>query len=745
MLKFIKITASDYNTLISTGTINEDYFYLITDTNEFYLGTKHLTDQDLSNYLTSVEAKNNSINVSDNKKIEVKISSKNDNALLINNTIGEEGLYAKEGSTYTFSQDPLNKSIINFTSSDKYNATSIDTSQKISNFNNIFTTKPGFLNSVKKTFVDKNWGKPCTLSSKYIWSDGEHIYYSQKGNAVQTQNYEFDKNTGSLTEKTWNGLTTFSGEYIWTDGENTYYSAESVQKVLDKETSTWNDKVWNNQPGELFGNAIWTDGEDIYCSDQSWGFLLPYKLNKETSTWEEIEWDYSGYSEIDASGIWTDGENIYYTNYAGKTYRFYKTQLLWTEVTLSGLDIKLIGKNVWYNEDKVYYSNEGQNYIFNKENLTWIKVPELDRYVFKGEYMWSDGENLYNMEFPTIYKFNKNTKSWIEFNFTSAPSQIYNLSNRTFNLDMRNKIWKIDNKMYLFNISIDTLSADRVDCILDNTTNKWYRINTGNTNSGSIWTDGENIYKSGGGSSSQYIFNKDIQKWESKTWNGYTNIAGANIWTDGENIYYSAGSAPSKQVDYVLDRETSTWTQKTWNYDSSINWQYIEGKSIWTDGVNIYCTPTHISPTSQKTLILDKDTSTWSKVTTWINGPLDINGFTLKGQNMWTDGINIYHSSGTDHRMYDRITQTWSDVDMDNLSFYGDTVWSDGEYIYISTVYFDKEMTNQILTSNNIINQQNTIQDLLIKENNKKINDINIKIGDINNVLSQLTSAGGNS
>jgi len=93
MIKFIKILASEYAALKTAGTVNADYFYLLTDTNEFYLGERHLTDQDLSSFLTSVQAKDNSIVVSNNNQVGVKISSKTGNNISLVSESGKEGLY----------------------------------------------------------------------------------------------------------------------------------------------------------------------------------------------------------------------------------------------------------------------------------------------------------------------------------------------------------------------------------------------------------------------------------------------------------------------------------------------------------------------------------------------------------------------------------------------------------------------------------------------------------------------------
>jgi len=67
--------------------------------------------------------------------------------------------------------------------------------------------------------------------------------------------------------------------------------------------------------------------------------------------------------------------------------------------------------------------------------------------------------------------------------------------------------------------------------------------------------------------------------WIPKTWKGLTQFNGYTIWTDGDNIYRSYN-----YDQYVLDKSTSTWSSKTWNGLTSFN-----ATDIWTDGDNIYC------------------------------------------------------------------------------------------------------------------------------------------------------------
>ncbi len=103
MIKFIKCTAAEY----AAATKNADYFYYLTDTDKFYLGENELTTPDLSAYLTEVEAKDNSIVVTNNNEIGVKLSTKANNNLVLETEAGKEGLYVNvpAGTDYTVTID----------------------------------------------------------------------------------------------------------------------------------------------------------------------------------------------------------------------------------------------------------------------------------------------------------------------------------------------------------------------------------------------------------------------------------------------------------------------------------------------------------------------------------------------------------------------------------------------------------------------------------------------------------------
>ena len=121
--------------------------------------------------------------------------------------------------------------------------------------------------------------------------------------------------------------------------------------------------------------------------------------------------------------------------------------------------------------------------------------------------------------------------------------------------------------------------------------------------------------------------------------------------------------------------------EKTWKGLTSFN-----GRNIWTDGENIY----YSSGSNQ--YILNKTTSVW-KAKTW-------KGLTsFYGQDIWTDGENIYCSTGNvvngtlRHFSYilDKTSFTWNEITTwgNLLPRSGDLIWTDKENIYSSCVVYD--------------------------------------------------------
>ena len=249
----------------------------------------------------------------------------------------------------------------------------------------------------------------------------------------------------------------------------------------------WVNKTWNGL--NPYRNSIWTDGDNIYSSNGS----NHYILDKSTSTWNTKTWSYSTVNpQLSGSGIWTDGSNMYYSN--NYTWRFNKSTNKWDVINDNALIFT--GRFVWTDGSNMYYSDSGYwNYAqyilkdistFTWENKSW------NIGTFRGEDIWTVGDDVYLLNGYGYYKLNKSTSSWGEYLYWGSSIYIY--------------------KKY-------------------------------------IWSDGTNIYHTY--DNKTYIFDESSSTWNTKTWDtaatppGY----GDKIWSDGNKVYYSDGDNAQKQFN----------------------------------------------------------------------------------------------------------------------------------------------------------------------------------------------------
>ena len=152
----------------------------------------------------------------------------------------------------------------------------------------------------------------------------------------------------------------------------------------------------------------------------------------------------------------------------------------------------------------------------------------------------------------------------------------------------------------------------------------------------------------------------------------------AEITTDSTDIEYPSAKAVYKFVDnakkiayFYLYKDS--WSLKQWNGTASI----IVASNIWTDGKNIY----YSTGTENANFVLDKATSTWSRK--------EWDGLTtFTGRAIWTDGENIYYSASSEQHVLAKdkdywTTQFWDGLP-DFLTIDGEKIWKDGENIYYS-------------------------------------------------------------
>ena len=407
----------------------------------------------------------------------------------------------------------------------------------------------------------------------------------------------------------------------------------------------------------------------------------------EPNSWSGMTW--SGLVPENGNAVWSIGDEIYYSNGSSSNqYVLNKTSLTWEQKTWSGL-YYIYGYKIWTDGDDYFYSNaeDGEQYVLDQNTSTWNYMMWSGFAPLNGAYVWTDGENTYYSQGSSQYVFDKTTTTW------SA------------------KTWS-------------GLTSFDGNC---------------------VWTDGENIYYSKG--SSQYVLDKATATWSEKAWNGYSSIYGSDIWCCGEFIFFSRAS--TSVIQYVLDKATSTWTRKTWdgiyvlywsrsgiwsdgdniyysgsnsysqykldrNIASSVpyrsnfpemiesvdlhtkwvsdviedrpdalvkqNWggfSAIWGQQVWTDGENIYYLG------GLNSYVLNRSEKTWEPKT-WY-GLDSISGPERTGSQIWTDGENIYYSDYRKQFVLDKATSTWTAKAWNGRSdFYGSNVWTDGENIYLS-------------------------------------------------------------
>jgi hypothetical protein len=120
-------------------------------------------------------------------------------------------------------------------------------------------------------------------------------------------------------------------------------------------------------------------------------------------------------------------------------------------------------------------------------------------------------------------------------------------------------------------------------------------------------------------------------------------------------------------AEHLAFADSKIWESKAWSGLTSFS-----GQNVWSDGTDIYCS------TASDQYVLNKATSTWS-AKTW-NGLTSFNGAYI-----WKDGSDIYYSNSSSQYALDKATSTWSAKTWSGLtSFNGQRVWSDGTYTYSS-------------------------------------------------------------
>lgn len=329
-------------------------------------------------------------------------------------TVQSPGIVKPDGNTITIDNNGTITSSIDLTDYIEKSSTeglvlndgTIDTSEYV---------------TLNDRFVEKAWNYTPS-DGGYIWTDGTDTYYSNGG-----VHKVLDKATSTWNDKTWTGLNSVTRGF-WTDGTYMYYSNGSSQKVLTPGTTTWTDKTWSGMTN-FDGVYIWTDGTDIYYSMNS----TQKVLNVSTSTWSDMTWTTPPSTGFYGSQIWTEGNNIY-LSFGTQQKVLNKATHTWSDKTWNGFSA-LMGVNVWTDGKHIYYSSNDNQKVLDVATSTWSDIEWENLVPLLGQYIWTDGSTYYYSRRyegqDTQYELIPNVLDQKQDKFLSTPITVSGVSRTT--------------------------------------------------------------------------------------------------------------------------------------------------------------------------------------------------------------------------------------------------------------------------------------------------------------------------
>lgn len=379
--------------------------------------------------------------------------------------------------------------------------------------------------------------------------------------------------------------------------------------------------------------------------------------------------DSSDSIQLNGYNVWTDGTNIFFSE-GTLQYRLDEATNEWHSHSWSGLT-DFNGGNIWRSSTgQVYYSKGTTHKQLQLDSIPthWLTKSWSGLTSFSGANIWlsqgSSGKTMYSNAGTNYYLSSSTTSTWTSNTYTGTTNP------------SGGSIWYVDSTHIYYSEGSTyqyKLSAT------SGVPSTWYPQSwNGYTNiyGYNIWKDKSgNIYYSDGTSAKQYVLNTSTDTWTAKSWNGFSDIMGLYVWKDKSgNVYYSHGSD-----QYYLDEATSTWYPKTWIFKNIIS---PSVHRIWSFRDLIYYSD------SANQYNLNKSTSTWTNVPVYRNNILVTNP-NLFGYNFWSDGNDVYYSSGETQLMVQYNSsgaaillwdKSWSGL----TAFDGEYIWTDGTNIYYS-------------------------------------------------------------
>ena len=183
----------------------------------------------------------------------------------------------------------------------------------------------------------------------------------------------------------------------------------------------------------------------------------------------------------------------------------------------------------------------------------------------------------------------------------------------------------------------------------------------------SIWHVDDTYYSSSGAATG-YVFNFNTHEWNVINFN--IGIYGEHVWYHNNDICYDFGTQ-----HYIFNRNTNQWEGRTWGTNKA-----IYGDCVWTDGIDYYYSDTNHSVHYDYKLSLSLQ---WEEC----NWNITIDGSCVYYCNDLTNNNdNVYFSEPSLNTSYklNKNTNNWERLywNLGTYGLYKYDIWTDGTYTY---------------------------------------------------------------
>lgn len=237
--------------------------------------------------------------------------------------------------------------------------------------NNIYYLSGGA--SYKLTIKSSTWeevslftGEQRSAYGEHIWHDGSDTYYS-----YGAEQFKFNNETSKFDKITWVSAPRWGCD-IWHDGSDTYYSEDSKENSKLEYIKLPTVITWSNIPDNFDPINIWHIGDTTYYSSGT----IHKIINEDTTSFDNFtEW--KGLSNFDGKYIWQDIDgNIFYKDiYILDTKTKTWLPKYWNLIDNKNSSDIIKSEYIWSDLTSTYINND---YILNSYIDTYTQNCKFD-------------------------------------------------------------------------------------------------------------------------------------------------------------------------------------------------------------------------------------------------------------------------------------------------------------------------------------------------------------------------------